>query len=173
MGSFTNELDSLWRKKEKELKRHLTKEEGENLKEELFIEWIDNDRIDDAIKRVLYKYGREGGEREIFLVTYKLNETLDADKIHSFYQALLSRRFRGYTEFWPKAKQGHIGSMYQASKHMADTMEIYLWYFDSLDQLGLENAKVQIKKEMILFQNHKLPNSFKPGQVITEINDPS
>ncbi len=163
MPTFSVELSSLWRKRRKAIGRDLTAEEGTVLEGELFEIWIQDKRYDDLIRYVLHSFGRDGGQIEIAILGHALTESNDIERIHKLFRSLLSRRLRGYWEFWPEAKDGHIGCMFQAAKHMSDTMEIYVEYFVRLNKAGLEQEQELIRKEMLHFQKRELPKSFKPG----------
>lgn len=159
MGNFPKELDSAWRKRRKELGRELTGEEGEQLEGELFESWVDAGRYDELIRRIHHEFDVEGGAHECAVLGYALREAKDAERLHTLFRGLISRRTKAFWESWPAAESGHVGHMLLASQRMTSAMESFLEYFHSLTTLGLKEESEQLRLDMLAFQTRIKPKA--------------
>jgi len=152
MASFSAELDALCRRQAREQGRDLAVDEIDRLEGELFNAWLASGRVDALARLLLHRFGRDGGLVEIVSLGHHLRKTRDEARIHSFFNALLSRRIKAFYGWWPKASQGHLGSMQSAARAAAETMDVYIEYFHSLHALGLEAGCEQLRDGMRRFQ---------------------
>ena len=152
MPSFSAEYERAWAKRAKGLGRDLTKDEATEVEGQLFQAWIDAGRLDELIRTVLAKYGRDGGAVDIIVLGHHLRKMKDETRVHQFFGGLLSRRVKAFYQWWPKAVEGHIGCMREAARASAEAMDAYSEYFISLDALGLTDEKELLREEMKRFQ---------------------
>lgn len=152
MPSFSVEYERLWSQRARALGRDLTAEEARQLEGELFQAWIDAERFDELIRTIHANHGHSGGGEDIVVLGYHLRERKDRDRIHQFLGGLISRRVKAFYQWWPKAEEGHIGSMREAARASAEAMDAYSEYYISLDSLGLHDEKERLREEMRQFQ---------------------
>jgi hypothetical protein len=134
------------------LDRTLTKEEATEVEGLLFQAWIDAGRLDELIRTVLAKYGRDGGVVDIVVLGHHLRKVKDEARVHQLFGGLLSRRVKAFYGWWPKAIEGHVGCMREAARASAEAMDAYSEYFISLDALGLTEENELLREEMRRFQ---------------------
>lgn len=152
MPTFSAEYERAWAKRSKELARALTQDEATEVEGQLFQAWIDAGRLDELIRTVLAKYGRDGGVVDIAVLGHHLRKVKDEARVHQFFGGLLSRRVKAFYGWWPKANEGHIGCMRESARASAEAMDAYTEYFISLDALGLTDEKELLREEMKRFQ---------------------
>lgn len=162
MANFSTELDRAYVKKAKELGRPLTTEESTKLEGILFESWINEGRIDELIRTVLNRYGSDGGLTDIIILGHHLRVTKDEARIHSFFGSLLSRRVKAFYQWWPRARDGHLGCMQASAKASGEAFDIYIEYYHSLHALGLADECEALRKEMLRFQNRESIKSILP-----------
>jgi hypothetical protein len=152
MPSFSVEYERAWAQRAKELGRDLTKDEATEVEGQLFQSWIDANRLDELIRTIHAKYGRDGGAVDIIVLGHHLRKVKDEARVHQLFGGLISRRVKAFHEWWPRASEGHIGCMCEAARASAEAMDAYSEYFISLDALGLANEKELLREEMKRFQ---------------------
>lgn len=152
MPSFSVEYERLWTRRARELGRNLTSEESAALEGRLFQTWIDAGRLDALIRKVHANHGRDGGMEAIIVLGHHLRAAGDHARIHALFGGLISRRVKAFHEWWPKATEGHAGSMREAASAAAEAMDAYVEYFISLDALGLTAEMERLREEMQRFQ---------------------
>jgi Xaa-Pro aminopeptidase len=152
MPAFTAEYERAWAKRAKELGRDLTQDEATAVEGQLFQAWIDAGRLDELIRTVLARHGRDGGTVDIIVLGHHLRKVKDEARVHQFFGGLLSRRVKAFYQWWPRAIDGHIGCMREAARASAEAMDAYSEYFISLDALGLADEKELLREEMKRFQ---------------------
>ncbi len=148
MPTFSVEYERAWAKRAKLLGRTLTKDEGTEVEGHLFQAWIDDDRLDELIRTVLARHGREGGLTDIIVLGHHLRKAKDEAHVHELFGGLLTRRVKAFYGWWPRASDGHIGCMREAARALAEAMDVYSEYFISLDALGLKEEKELLREEM-------------------------
>lgn len=152
MATFSAEYERLWAAEARQLGRDPTPEEALALEGRLFQAWIDAGRLDDLIRTVLARHGRAGGLTDIAVLGHHLRQAKDEARLHQLFGSLISRRVKAFHEWWPRAAQGHMGSMREAARAAAEAMDAYVEYFISLDALGLPDQKEQLRAEILRFQ---------------------
>ena len=162
MASFSSELERACAKQAKELGRDLTSEELEQIEGLLFESWIDAGRLDELIRVIFARFGRDGGLTEIATLGHHLRETKDVERIHALFGGLLSCRVKAFHEWWPRAREGHIGCMQSAARASSEAFDIYVEYFYSLSTLSLVNECEALRNEMLRFQNRDSPKHILP-----------
>lgn len=162
MPSFSVEFERLWAQRAKELGRDLTKEETRELDGQLFQSWIDAGRIDDLIRTILANSGRAGGMEEIIPLGHHLCKARDESHVHTLFRGLISRRVKAFHDWWPRAQEGHVGCMKEASRASAEAMDAYCEYFICLEALGLHAERESLRDEMKRFQAREPVRSVLP-----------
>jgi hypothetical protein len=152
MPSFSVEYERAWIKRAKELGRDLTREEATEVEGLLFQAWMNAGRLDELIRTVLAKYGRDGGLDDIIVLGHHLRVARDEARVHQLFGGLVSRRVKAFYQWWPRAIEGHIGCMREAARASAEAMDAYSEYFISLDALDLDAEKELLREEIRRFQ---------------------
>ncbi|WP_425259180.1 hypothetical protein ACPOLB_27075 [Rubrivivax sp. RP6-9] len=164
MPTFRVELDRLCAKRAKDLGRDLTAEELREIDGRLFQAWIDAGRLDDLIRTIIANFGRDGGLEEIIVLGHHLRETKDVARIHALFRRLISIRVKAFHLWWPRAAEGHVGCMREAARTSAAAMDAYLEYFNSLDRLGLQEERENLRAEMQRFQAREAVRNVLPQE---------
>ncbi len=153
MPSFSAEFETLCGRQARQLGRDLRSEELQRLEGELFESWLQAGRVDELIRTVLARHGNDGGLVDIVTLAHHLRSTRDEARIHAFLGALLTRRVKAFYRWWPKAAQGHLGSMQAAARAAAEAMDAFIEYVHSLHALGLDAQCEQLREGMRRFQD--------------------
>lgn len=163
MASFSAEFDRICGKHAKELGRDLRGDELELLEGQLFQAWLEAGRLDELIRVILARFGRDGGATEIATLGHHLRQTKDEARIHALFGSLLSRRVKAFHEWWPRAGEGHLGCMQAAARASAEAFDVYIEYFHSLHALGLADECEALREEMLRFQNRESRRKVLPA----------
>ncbi len=162
MPTFRVELERLCAQRARQLGRDLTAEELREIDGHLFQSWIEAGRLDELIRTVIANAGRNGGLVDITVLGHHLRETQDAARIHTLFRRLISIRVKAFHQWWPRAPEGHVGSMREAARAAAEAMDAYSEYFISLDRLGLMEEREDLRAEMKRFQAREPAKSVLP-----------
>jgi hypothetical protein len=152
MPTFAVEHDRACARQAKALGRALTGEEIARLEGELLEAWIAAGRLDELIRTLLQRFGRDGGLVEIATLGHHLRATRDAPRVHALFGGLLSRRVKAFHDWWPDAAEGHLGAMQAAARTAAEAMDAYLEYMHCLHALALVDEAEALRAEMLRFQ---------------------
>ena len=152
MPTFATEHERLCARRARELGRELDSAETRQLEGELFQQWIDAGRLDELVRTVLARHGRDGGLDDIIVLGHHLRQVRDEARIHALFGGLLSRRVKAFHEWWPRAAEGHLGCMQSAARAAAEAMDAYIEYFHSLHALGLQEQCDALRAGMLRFQ---------------------
>ena len=129
-------------------------EEQERL---VFIEWLDNERFDDAITYVLYDYERGGGQEWWNDIRFELEKKKDVNRLHRLFRGLIPGRIDRYKISLPHAHASLAGNMAEAIEEKGEALRALFEYFRAMTLLGEEKEeRVSLIYHAFIFKQVKL-----------------
>jgi len=139
------------------LGRELFWDEVRTLEDRVQDDWTEAGRFDDLIAHALREFETQDGLTFCATLGLKLARLDDRARIERLFLGLAKSREAAFWRVWPKAEEGHIGAMRDASLFMATALEAMRELHICYSLLGYDAGKPSVKAEMLRLQSRIRP----------------